>query len=454
MVKTLRSFLQLLEKEHQNEIVRIKEEFDSKYEIQACVNKLEKMGKYPVLIFENVKGYGFPLVTNVHATRERLAIALETTKDKLMQEYMKRENDLIKPKEVGDAPVKDVVLTGDKVDVTNFPVPWHFEQDAGPYVASGVLIAKDPDTGIRNASLHRLQVKGKDKFGVSLHTRRHLWDYQRRAEEKGKPLEVAIAIGNHPATYLGGVWMGKIDTDEYEVIGGFMGEPLEIAKCETINMEVPAHSEIVFEGEFLPNVREPEGPFAEFTGYVSRRSTNHVIKVKGITHRKDAIYQDIACGFSSEHSLLGAVPREPNVYEAVRSLVPSVKAVCYPTSGTCRFHCYISIKKTAEGQGKNAIFSALGADHYLKLVAVVDDDIDVFNESEVLWAIATRMQAGDRMFIVPKRASTILDPSSVDAMSDVVGIDATIPLKDWIAERPTIPKHVYDAINSKLHEIL
>lgn len=450
LTNDLRSFIQSLERKTPEEVVRVKSEVDTKYEIQAYVEMLEKKKQYPLLVFEKVKGYDFPVLTNMHAKRERLALALQTTKDALTEEWLKREKELIKPNEVETGPVKEVVITSE-VDVTKFPVITHFKEDGGPYISGGILIAKDPDTGIGNVSFHRLQIKGRDKLGVSLHTRRHLWDYQRRAEKRGEPLEVAIAIGNHPAVCLGGAWLGTMEVDEYEVIGGFLGEPLELVGCETVDVKVPARAEIVLEGEILPNVREPEGPFGEFTGYLSRRSTNHVIKLKGISHRSDAIYQDIACGFTAEHSLLGgALPREGLVYKKVREVVPTVKNVCYPISGTCRFHCYISIEKTMEGQAKNAILAALAADSYLKLVVVVDEDIDVYDEPQVLWAIATRMQAGEDVFIIPNRAASLLDPSAkLGGMSDVIGIDATKPLEGWKASKISIPEEVRNLVRTK-----
>ena len=445
---TLASFVEDVEKRDPKSVIRIKREISPKYEIQAIVKEFEH--KSPILIFEKVKGHSeFTVITNVFAERERFALALDTDVQNLHKEWMKREKNLIKPKMVNYAPVKEVVLTGNEVDLYRFPIITHFEQDAGPYITSGILVAKDPETGIRNASFHRLQLKGKDKLGVSLHSRRHLWIYQKKAEEKGEPLEVAVVIGAHPTFALGGIWKGPIDVDEYEVIGGFMGEPLPVTNCETIALEVPAYAEIVLEGEILPNTREPEGPFSEFTGYASTRSTQHVLKIKGILSRKNPLYQDISAGFTKEHLLLLAVPQEIGAYQAIKSAVPSVKAVSYPISGACRFHCYISIKKSAEGEAKNAIFAALGNDLSLKLVIVVDDDINVFNESEVLWACATRMQGDEDILIMPNCMGAILDPSNKDGITAKVGIDATKPL-DWTAKKLTLPQEAID----KAKEIL
>lgn len=439
----------MVEDKFPEDVVRIREEVSPKFEVTAYTLELEKRKKFPLQIFENIEGYKIPVVQNVLATRERIAMALETSVEKLTETWLQKEKELTPVKEVSDGPIKEVISKGDKVDLTKLPILTHFPQDAGPYVTAGTIVAKDPDTGVTNASFHRLQLKERDKFGVSLHTRRHLWDYQRRAEERGKPLQIAIVNGVHPTFELGSVWMGPISGNHYEVIGGFMGEPLEVVKCETNDVFVPANAEIVLEGEILPNIREREGPFGEFTGYRSRRSTNHVVKVNCITHRAEPIYQSICAGFAAEHSLLGAVPREPNVYRAVSAHVPTVKSVCYPMSGTCRFHCYISLKKTVEGQPKNAIFAAFAADHYVKLVVVVDEDISVYNETEVLWAMATRMQADEDVFIIPRVMSSLLDPSTKAGMSAKVGMDATIPLEGWEAETIKVPEEVINKVKSK-----
>lgn len=451
MVKDLRSFVQLLERIAPTEVVRVKERVDPRYEITAYALEYERRKRFPVLIFDRVGDYRLPVITNVHATRERHALALETDRDRLVDEYTKREASLIPPKRVSNGPVKERIFLGEDVNLTELPIPTHFKQDAGAYITAGIIAARDPDNPERtNASFHRMQVKDRNKLGVSLHSRRHLWDYQRRAEEKGKPLEIAVIIGVHPAVAFGGTWSGPLQTDHYQVMGGFLGEPLETVHCETVDLDVPARAEIVLEGEILPKVREPEGPFGEFTGYVSRRSTQHVIMLRAICRREDAIFQDVVPGFSAEHSTLLGVPHEAQIYRALKATVPTVKAVSYPVSGTCRFHCYISMKKAAEGQPKNAIFLALAEDHSIKLVVVVDDDVDVYSESEVLWAVATRMQADEDVFIVPGVMASMLDPSNKEGLSAKMGIDATRPLSGWAAEKCTIPDNVAESVRARI----
>lgn len=435
----LRAFLQDLESKSPEEIWRIPAEVEPTSDITALVLELERRGEYPVLWFERVRGSRFPVVTNVFAHRRRYARALGVPVESLHDEWVKRGDRRIAPVMRQTGPVREVVKTGDQVDLNELPIINHFPEDAGPYITNGIVVAKDPDTGVRNASFHRMQLRGRNRLGTSLHSRRHLWDYQRRAEERGEALPVAVVVGAHPLFHFGsGLWKGPIDADEYEVAGGFLGEPLEIVAGVTVPVEAPAEAEFVIEGKILPGTREPEGPFAEFTGYASERSTQHVIDVTAITHRRDALYQDIVGGISAEHTQLLAVPQEARMLKVMRSYYPSVRGVSYPHSGTCRLHCYISMRPSAEGQAKNAAMTAFGEDLALKLVVVVDDDVDVFDEEDVLWAVATRMQADRDVFIVPNMMGAILDPSTRAGTTAKMAIDATRPLGAY-PRRHTLP---------------
>jgi UbiD family decarboxylase len=435
----LRSFLQELEASSPQEIWRIRDEIDPGYDIAALVLELERRGERPVLWLERVRGSRFPVVTNVFADRRRYARALGVGAESLAAEWVARGDRRIAPVLRQTGPIRDVVVTGADVDLGALPIIRHFAEDGGPYITNGIVVARDPDTGVRNASFHRMQARGKNRLGTSLHSRRHLWDYQRRAEARGADLDVSVVIGAHPLFHFGGgLWKGPIDVDEYEVAGGFLGEPLEIVPGVTVDVEAPADAEIVLEGRILSGVREPEGPFAEFTGYASERSTEHVFEVSAILHRRDAIYQDIVGGMSAEHTTLLAVPQEARLLKVLRGHYPAVRAVSYPQSGTCRLHCYISLNPAAEGQAKNVGLTALGEDLALKLVVVVDDDVDVSRDEEVLWAVATRMQADRDLCVIPNAMGAILDPSTRNGATAKVIIDATRPVGGF-PRRHTLP---------------
>jgi UbiD family decarboxylase len=439
MAQSLGAFLALLESTHPGEIVRVKGEVSPRFEATALAVELERGGRSPALLFERVSGSALPVLSNLFGTRRRYALALGTDEARLIDELERRDVRRVPPALVASAPCQEVVRTGAGVDLGELPILTHFREDAGPYLSAAALVARDPDTGVRNASLHRCQVVAKDRVRTSLHSRRHLWDYARRAEEAGHALPVALVVGAHPAFYLGGaVWKGPIDTDEYDVVGGFLGEPLEVVRARTVDLEVPANAEIVIEGEILPGVREPEGPFGEFTGYASARSTQHVIRVTAITRRHDAVYQDIVTGDAAEHLNLIAVPAEARLLGTLRANFPTVRDVSVPNSGAARFHAYVSMRPTAPGQAKNAIMATFAEDLSLKLVIVVDDDIDVRREADVLWAVATRMQADHDLFVVPNAMGAILDPSSRDGETAKVGIDATRPSPGF-PERCSLP---------------
>jgi len=442
VVKDLRSFLAKTERIMPEEVIRVKKEVNPKYEIMAIVSKLEQQRRVPILIFENVKGTKFPIVVNVYASRRRVASSIGVEREKLTDKYIHAIDNPIAPKVVSSGPVQDIVLKDEEVDLQLFPqMVYHIGE--APYITAGIVVAKDPETGIRNASYNRLMMKGRDKLGILMTPGRHLREIFDKAEEKGEPLEVAICIGNHPAWAIGSLFVGPFGVDEYGIIGGLIGEPLEVVKCKTVDVEVPAYSEIVLEGEILPHVREDEGPFGEFTGYSVGKGKHEVVKVKAITHRKEAMYQIICGGKSREHLVMASIPMEANLYKSVKAVVPSLKAVHIPTP----FTVFISIKKRFEGQAKNAIMAAFAAEMYMKHVVVVDEDIDVYDEREVLWAIATRVQADRDVFIIPRARGSMLDPSSQEGVTAKMGIDATAkPLLKEFPPRNRIPNEIMERI--------
>ena len=435
---TLRSFLREVEARDPAALWRVPERVALDHEMTALAMELEAGGRAPVLWFEDVAGSPFPVVANLFARRERFALGLGVPTEQLIRQWGVYGERRMAPVMVERGPVHDVVVTGGDVDLNKLPINLHFDCDAGRYITNGILIAKDPDTGVRNASFHRMQLNGPDHLGTSLHSRRDLWNYAQRAEERGEDIPVAIVIGAHPTFTFGGLWKGPIATDEYDVIGGMMGVPLEIAAGITVPVEHPVHAEIVIEGHILAKTREPEGPFAEFTGYASARSTQHVIRVSAILHRRDALYHDIIPGISDEHTMLLAVPQEARLLKTLHDHYPNVVDVAYPKSGTCRLHAYIAVRRPAPGLARLVAAAALGDDLSLKLVVVVDDDVDVHNDSDVLWAMATRMQADPDIDVLRNGMGAILDPSNNNGLTDKMIVDATRPGGDFP------PRHTLD----------
>ena len=442
---SLRSFLNELP---ENEILRVSDPVDLDYFATALVLGLEEKKCFPVVYLENPNGFDMPVVANLFADRKRIAQVAGVTLPEFNQTWNEVEDNPIPPKIIDSGPIQEMIFKGDDVDAGNLPIARHFEQDAGRYISSGILVCKDPDTGVRNLSYQRLQLKEKNRFGASLHSRGHIWDHLLRSQRRGQDLEVAVVIGAHPSVYLAASAKVAMEVDEYDLAGGLLGKPLELVKCQTIDMEVPAEAEIVLEGVLLADEYEDEGPFGEYTGYSTSRSTRNVFVVKAITRRASPVYLDIIPGYSAEHLLLGRCTKEAHVFRSLKDVVPTLKAINYPKSGT-HFHAYFSMEKTAEGQARHALMLLFGLDSYIKLAIALDEDIDIFNEEEVLWAIATRFQADTDLFIVPKVICNKLDPSSVDGMSAKLGIDATEPL-DWDVQRTTLPEEVQDSVKKLL----
>ena len=424
--QSLRGFISRLDRSHPGEVVRIAEPVDLAYQMQALALELERRRRFPVLLFEQVRGHSNPVVSNVMASRKGLATALGVNEAELPETYAARLKEPVKPIVLGRPPFPVDVRGGDAADLAVLPIPTYFPGDGGPYLTAGLLIARDPATGVSTAGFHRFQVKGRNRLGVSLHSRRRMFEFQQRAEKAGRRLECAIAIGLHPAVGMGSLSYPAPEISKFEVVGGLFGEPMQLRRAETIDLDVPAWAEIVIEGEILPGEREPEGPFGEFTGYFSRRSTDNVFVVRAMVIREGAWFHSIASGRAPDHILPLGVLREAEIRNALRRVIPGVHAVHVPTSGGASFTAYVSIRQTRPGEAKHAISVVLGVDHYLKFVVMVDEDIDVFDESDVLWAMATRVQADRDLVVISGSLGAILDPSaSPEGLTAKLGIDAT-----------------------------
>src|SRR5499426_764411 len=447
MGQSLPEFLDLVKRSKPEEIVTISREIDPAYELTALVVKLEREARRrPVLICERMRGTKFPVLTNLHASRSRLALAMGAAPSDMLPTYLRAMDKPIPPRVVESGPCKDVILTGERVNLYDLPQIVHHEGDAGVYLTPAISFAKDPASETWNCAYNRLMIKGRDTTSIHLTLGKHLWEFQRIAEARGEPLPVAFAIGVHPAIALGALAIGSIDEDERAIMGGLFGEPLELVKCETSDVLVPAHAEIVLEGEILPAARTAEGPFGEFTGYSLGERQREIVRYTAMTHRRDAMFQDITVAHL-DHMLLSTIPMEANLYRAVRAMVPSVKAVRVPSP----FTCYVSIEQRLVGQAKNAIMAVLGADLYMKRVVVVDHDVDVFDDRQVNWAIATRCQPDRDITIITHARGSDLDPSTRAAgYTAKWGVDATAkPSLAAFTARHRVPPEVWRRIDLK-----
>jgi len=439
--QSLRGFLAQVERELPEEILRVAEPVSTRLDITSLVYELERMGKNPLVVFDKVEGHNMPVVTNVAGSRRLLALALGVTPAELPTAFRERCTRYLPVERVNRPEWHDVTVEGDDIDLTKLPIPLHFDIDAAPYITAGQLTARDPESGVDTTGFHRFMLKGRNRLGVSLHSRRRMWEFHRRAEAKGQNLPAAITLGIHPLHYMGSmVYAYPPNVRKFEIIGGLFGEPYRVARCGTADIEVPAGAEIIIEGEVLAHEREPEGPFSEFTGYASFRSTQNVFVAKRMRMRKDAIFHSVVSGMSQDHILVSCITREGEILNTLRRNLPNVKAVHVPHNTCGAFMAFISMKKTSAGEPQQAIMAALGTEFYTKYVIVVDDDVDVFNLADVMWAVATRVRAEKDIVFIPGAKGAILDPTSdaEDFTLTKMGIDATKPLGRDFAARLTI----------------
>lgn len=466
MSKDLRQFLKAAKDLGPEFYVEVKKPLSPELEVCVIQQKLAREGRFPVIYCPEIEGSDLPLVTDVFGSREMMGLALDmdprkATRAEIFQEF-KGRNGTTRPVRVipfSEAPVHEVVLTGEEADLELLPIIHHAPLNSGKYIPIGNMVCKDPDTGIPNVGIYRHELKGKDQLGCMLNPGHHAAYIARRCAELGKPMEVAIFVGHHPAVVIGAGYTGPQDVNEYEVMGGLLGESLEVTQCETVDLQVPALAEIVIEGIIDPRNMVTDGPFSEYSGYYGEgEKPCYLMQVTAITMRKDAIYHDLDPSHR-EHNLSTVLASESAVYDAVKSAVSTVKGVHFPPSGTSVYHMYVSIAKRVPGEGKRAGLAALAVPVNANLVVVVDEDIDVYNEEEVLWAIATRMVADRDIVIIPGITGPHLHPTAYDEtrlkrgpMTSKVIIDATMPIGLPFATRLAPPKDLWESL--KLEDYL
>ena len=392
--------------------------------------------------FPNAGGGSMPVVSGFMSKRSWIAEAMGVPESGLLARFRRAAEKPQSCQEVGatDAPCQQVVHKGADV-LKLLPVPTHSEHDNGPYITAGLVIARNPVTGVQNVSINRIQVHSGTRMAI-LMLPRHLLAFYKEAESRHEALEVAVVIGVDPLTLLASQAIAPIDCDELEIASALHGSPLPVVRCQTNRVHVPANSEIVIEGRLLPGVREPEGPFGEFPKYYSAKERREVIEVDAITHRDNPIYHTIVPA-EMEHLLLGAIPREATILAHLQRSFPNVLDVHLSIGGVGRYHLFIKIRKTHEGQPKNVICAAFGAHYDIKQVIVVDEDVEVHEPRQVEWAVATRFQADRDLVVIQGAQGSVLDPSTttglhfaegtappahIQGLSAKMGLDATRPV--------------------------
>jgi 2,5-furandicarboxylate decarboxylase 1 len=419
-ITDLRSWLRRLSASER--LARCRANLALEFEIAAISKRLD--GE-KATIFPEPGGHAIPIVSGLVSSRAWMAECMGVGQDELLQRYQDAADNPFAWREVNEAPVQEEVHRD--VDLNRLlPVPTHNEHDSGPYITAGLLISRDPETGVQNVSINRCQINGPDRIGVLI-LPRHTMSFYQNAEAAKVPLEVAIVIGVDPLTLLASQAIVPLGHDELEIAGALHGKPLDVVKCVSNEVRVPAAAEIVVEGKVLLDTMEPEGPFGEFPQYYGLRDDRHVIHVDAVSHRSRPIYHTIVGG-ALEHLVLGEIPREATLLTHLKRSFPNVLDVHLPLGGVCRYHLVVQIDKRQEGEAKNIIMGAFAGHYDVKQVVVVDKDVNIHDADEVQWAIATRFQADRDLIVVGGAQGSKLDPTADDGLSAKMGLDATVPL--------------------------
>jgi len=388
------------------------------------------------LLFENLP-HGWRSLGQAPANVRHAALAFGTSEEALVPFVADRLGRGIPPVMTSDAPVKEVRLKPNEFSLAELPVHLAGRRDGGPVIGSGLVVSRDPDSGQRNVSFHRLQIKGAHKSGILLYPR-HTWKNYLKYQERNEPMPVAIFIGHHPLYYAAAATTAAYGVDEFEIAGGFLGEPARLVKCETVDLEVPADAEIVLEGHIPPHYREDEGPFSEFQDYyVTGTGKNPIVEYQFMTRRHNAIFKNLQNGSEMEGCVFHKIPMSAAIYRRLRNVggganVHNVMAL----PGI--FGLVVQMTPRAYGEAKNILLAALASEyHHPKIAIAVDADVDIFNPAELLWALSTRVNPQQDVIIIPGTHNHAMDASLPELGAPGTGlwqrlgskmlIDATIP---------------------------
>lgn len=421
--------------EADGKVVRIRKEVSTEFEIANILAALD--GK--VVIFERVKESKFQVVGNLISSRELVASSLGVPKERLLETLVHAVNNRKEPEVVGSGPCQEVV---EDADLDSLPILRYMPKDGGKYIASAVCITKDPETGMRNSSFHRLMQMDRNHFAARIVENRGTYTALKKTGE----LDIAICIGNSAPVLLAGATSFPIGVDELGMANAL--EETRLVKCKTVDIEVPAETEFVLEGRII-NRTTKEGPFLDLTETYDRVREQPVIEIKKITHRKDAMFHALLPGMG-EHKLLMGMPREPTIFNEV-SKVCKCRNVLVTPGGASWLHAVVQIEKRNTDDGRKAAEAAFRGHGSLKHCIVVEDDIDIYNPNDVEWSIATRFQADRNAIVTAGQPGSSLDPSGdltegKKATTAKAGIDATIP---WDKKDKSFKRERYGEVDLK-----
>ena len=426
-----REFLQAL-RDH-GELVDIDRPVALKFEVGKAMRKSAST-QGPALLFKQ-NGTAFPLVGGVYNSRAKALIALESSEDKVFQRVLEGLERRIKPVHVDKAPVHQNVVEGDKVDLAKIPVPRYSPDDGGPYITAGIVVSRDPQTGVPDIGHYRFEVIDGQTLTFCPMANHRLGKHVAKARAMGlKTYRAAILIGVDPLIAYACPIQVPDSTDDFEVAGGLRGAPIELVKAHTVDLDVPARAEFVIEFEVDLTRQVMEGPLGEFTGFYTPPALQPPSRITAITHRDDAVFQALLTGVPpSENHILKQLPYEASFLAQMRRQFPTVEKVAIPSSGGVAFRVVFAMKPRFAGEARAALLAAMTSNIRPKVVIAVDPDIDVHDPVQVDWATSFRMQPARDLVVVGAMPVGTLDPSSDRTQpqdhrtGSTVGIDATFP---------------------------
>lgn len=435
-IKDLRSFLEILKEN--GLLYEVQKEVDWNLEAGSVIATAQNESGKTVL-FDHIKDRdGFRLCGGVLGSMDQVSLAMDCAKNEISPKIMNCLEHPIDPVIVEKGACQENVLMGSDADLYKLPVPKHAPKDGGPVITGGICFSRSIHGGRHNMGYNRMHIKDKETTGICINEWRHLKEFHEEARKEGKALPVAIVSGADPALYIAAGM--RYDGEEISIAGAIRGKAVEVVKCVTCDIYVPAHAEVVIEGEILPEDLDYEGPLGEFTGHYGKPWLSPVFKVKAITYRKDPIFQTINGG-SFEHINLGnVVPREPLLLKYTRYVSDGVTAVHIPPYGS-GFLAIVQMKKKNPGEPKNVVLAAMTSHVNIKNVIVVDEDVDIYDPNDILWALSTRVIPGEDIFTIKNAQGHEMDPGSDKrGVQTKMGIDATLSEGNKSFERVIYPK--------------
>lgn len=415
MYKDLREFISACSKK--NDVIHVEREVDCNLEIGQALKK-SYAGRGPIIVFDHPKHRDYPAVGGVFSNRAKALLAFEADESTIHQKFIDGIANPIAPVAYegdGPAPCQEIIIDEDDVDLSRLPIPKFSPNDGGPFITAGLTVSKDPETGVPDVGHYRYQYHDEKTLGYMAQPFHRFGKNCNKALAMGKrSWEAAIVIGGDPIMHYCGPLIGVSDqTNDFDLMGGLQGAPVELVKCKTVDVEVPAWAEFIIEIEVDFETSQMEGPLGEFTGYMTPASEKWVSHVKCITHRKDPLFQVLLTGIPvTENHILKNVPFEASMYHFLKTQFPTVSAVNVLPAGGVQTEVIVSMSQTDYGQARHLILATMASNLRPKYVVVVDDDIDVHDIDEVMWAIAYRSVPGRDTIVVNDIPSSPLDPSS------------------------------------------